>query len=128
MKRGQIEILEKVYFAYDSDRILPKSYPLLDNVARVIKEHSEIDRIAVEGHTDSDGSDKYNLDLSDRRSKSVMMYLVEAGVPENRLESHGYGESKPIASNATKVGKAKNRRVEFRIIGDAPTVTDTVSQ
>jgi len=105
-----------VYFAYDSDRILPKSYDLLDDVARVMIEHTEIPKIRVEGHTDSDGSDRYNLDLSDRRARSVMAYLVAAGVENERLDSRGFGEEQPIAPNDTKPGKAKNRRVEFTII------------
>ncbi len=127
LKRGQIEILERVHFAYDSDRILPRSYPLLDNVARVIKEHSEIDAVRVEGHTDADGSEQYNLNLSDRRSRSVRTYLIEAGVERDRLEAKGFGESQPIADNRSEEGKARNRRVEFRILGNSTGVQDTTS-
>jgi outer membrane protein OmpA-like peptidoglycan-associated protein len=117
VKRDRIEILDKVYFAYDSDRILPKSYDLLDNIARVINEHTEIPMIFIEGHTDSDGNDGYNLTLSDRRAKSVMRYLVETGkVASERLKAQGFGETKPVADNSTEDGKATNRRVEFRIV------------
>lgn len=116
VKREKIEIKEKVFFAYDSDRILPQSYGLLDDVAAVIEKHPEIPKILVEGHTDADGSDSYNLDLSDRRAKSVMRYLIGAGVDAARLEAKGYGEGVPIASNETEEGKAKNRRVEFTIV------------
>ncbi len=117
VKRDRIEITDKVYFAYDSDRILPKSYDLLDNVASVVNDHTEIPMIFVEGHTDSDGNDNYNLQLSDRRAKSVMRYLIERGkVDPTRLKAKGFGEANPIDSNATEQGKQNNRRVEFRIV------------
>lgn len=117
VKRDRIEITDKVYFAYDSDRILPKSYPLLDNVAEVVNEHTEIPSIFVEGHTDADGNDNYNLTLSDRRAKSVMRYLIERGkVDPTRLKAKGFGEANPIDSNKTEKGKQNNRRVEFRIV------------
>jgi outer membrane protein OmpA-like peptidoglycan-associated protein len=127
VKRDRIEITDKVYFAYDSDRILPKSYELLDNVGRVINEHTEIPSIFVEGHTDSDGNDNYNLTLSDRRARSVMRYLIERGqVDPTRLQSKGFGETQPIDSNKTEQGKQNNRRVAFRIVdkdGDAVDMT-----
>ncbi|MFZ9888011.1 MAG: OmpA family protein, partial [Myxococcota bacterium] len=119
VRREQVEILDKVYFAFDSDRILPKSYGLLDDVAEVIMTHQEIPRIRVEGHTDSDGSDRYNLQLSDRRAKSVLRYLVAAGVEASRLVAKGYGETRPLESNRTESGKARNRRVEFTIVDDS---------
>lgn len=125
VKREKIEINDKIFFAFDSDRILPKSYDLLDQIAAVIKEHTEIPAIFIEGHTDSDGSDDYNLELSDRRAKSVRTYLIDiGGVATERLQAKGFGESTPIASNATEEGKAENRRVEFRII-DAPEKVTT---
>ena len=116
VKREKIEINDKIYFAYDSDLILPKSYDLLDNVAQVINDHKEIPAIFIEGHTDSDGRDDYNLELSDRRAKSVLRYLADKGVEGARLKAKGFGETNPIASNATEEGKAQNRRVEFRIV------------
>jgi outer membrane protein OmpA-like peptidoglycan-associated protein len=127
VKRDRVEILDKVFFAYDSDRILPKSFGLLDNVARVINDHTEIPKISVEGHTDSDGSNAYNLDLSRRRARSVMAYLVAADVDPERLEFQGHGEERPIDTNSTEKGKAKNRRVEFRILGEDGEVTDSAS-
>ncbi len=117
VRRDRIEITDKVYFAYDSDRILPKSYELLDNVAKVVNEHTEIPMIFIEGHTDADGNDNYNLQLSDRRAKSVLRYLSETGqVDAARLKSKGFGESQPIADNTSEDGKQTNRRVEFRIV------------
>ncbi len=127
VKRDKVEILDKVFFAFDSDRILPKSYALLDKVAQVIVEHTEIPKILVEGHTDADGPAAYNLTLSDRRAKSVMRYLIAAGVEPERLLAEGFGESAPIESNASEAGKAKNRRVEFKIVeaeADAPGDAD----
>jgi outer membrane protein OmpA-like peptidoglycan-associated protein len=123
--REKIEINDRIYFAYDSDRILPRSYELLDNVAKVINGHTEIPAVFVEGHTDSDGKDTYNLELSDRRAKSVRAYLVQAGVAANRLKAKGFGEASPIADNNTEAGKAENRRVEFRIVNLDDKVPDT---
>ena len=116
VKREAIEINDKIFFAYDSDRILPRSYELLDKVGAVINEHTEIPAIFVEGHSDGDGEDSYNLDLSDRRAKSVRAYLVDQGVSPRRLQAQGFGEQKPIADNTSEDGKAQNRRVEFRIV------------
>ena len=129
VKRDRIEITDKVYFAYDSDRILPKSYELLDNVAKVVNEHTEIPGIFIEGHTDSDGKDSYNLRLSDRRAKSVMKYLLDRGsVAGDRLKAKGFGEAQPIADNKTEAGKQDNRRVEFRIVDKDGNVQDTSKQ
>jgi hypothetical protein len=97
---------------------LPKSYELLDNVAQVVNDHNEIPLIFIQGHTDSDGNDAYNLTLSDRRAQSVMRYLTTAGKVEiARLKAKGFGETKPIADNKSEAGKQQNRRVEF-LIGD----------
>jgi len=70
--------------------------------------------IEVGGHCDSDGSDAYNLKLSDRRAKAVRDYLVKMGVPATRMTARGYGESQPVEDNATKEGRAANRRVELK--------------
>ena len=81
----------------------------------VILEHDEIKKISVEGHTDSDGNDRYNQDLSERRAASVVKYLVEHGVAEERLAAVGYGESKPLVEETSDADKETNRRVEFHI-------------
>jgi OOP family OmpA-OmpF porin len=112
----RIEITEKVMFAYDKAEILSESFDLLNDVAQVMKEHPEVAKIRIEGHTDSDGTNKYNKDLSNRRAKAVMEYILKAGVDESRMVSEGFGEDRPIASNDTDEGKAQNRRVEFNII------------
>jgi outer membrane protein OmpA-like peptidoglycan-associated protein len=80
-----------------------------------MKDHEKL-RIGVYGHTDNVGSDATNLRLSKDRAASVMAYLAGKGVNRNRLESEGYGETKPVESNDTDAGRAKNRRVEFKIL------------
>jgi len=86
----------------------------LDSVALVLKEYNKT-TIGIAGHTDSDGSDSYNQTLSQNRAFSVANYLASKGVAQSRLKASGFGESYPIASNATAAGKAQNRRVELRI-------------
>lgn len=116
-EKKQIEIKEKIYFAYSKWDILPKSFGLLNQVAQVLKDYPSM-KISIEGHTDSDGPDAYNQMLSERRAGSVKDYLIKQGIEEERLQSVGFGESKPIASNRTPRGKEANRRVEFRIVSE----------
>jgi OOP family OmpA-OmpF porin len=87
----------------------------LDDVVQILQENPEL-AVRIEGHTDADGEDDYNLSLSDQRAKSVMAYLVEHGVAAERLSAKGYGELRPVAPNDTEDGKAKNRRVDFMIV------------
>ena len=121
VKGGMIVILEPVYFATDKDVILPRSYPLLAAVADVLARSPDIKRVAIEGHTDIRGTMAHNMDLSDRRANSVRRWLVENGVAPARLEAHGYGPTRPIASNKSDKGRSTNRRVEFRIVDPAPS-------
>jgi len=81
-------------------------------VVRTLKDYAEM-TLMIKGHTDSVGSDEYNLGLSDRRANSVRQYLVNQGIDPSRLSSKGYGEAEPIAPNNTDEGRAKNRRIEF---------------
>jgi outer membrane protein OmpA-like peptidoglycan-associated protein len=111
----KIQINEKIQFDYNKSTIKPESHDLLNEIVSVIKENPQIRRLSIEGHTDADGSDKYNQKLSEGRAKSVKDYLVEHGIDEGMLDSKGLGESKPIADNETPEGKEKNRRVEFMI-------------
>lgn len=111
----KIEILQKVFFATAKAKIKRKSFELLDNVAQVLRDHKEIGHIRVEGHTDSRGSNKRNKKLSQRRADAVRNYLIKKGVDGKRLVAIGWGEEKPIAPNATRKGRAENRRVEFNI-------------
>ncbi|WP_224362456.1 OmpA family protein [Hyalangium versicolor] len=113
---NKIIIMEPVNFATDQDDILPGSFPVLDEVSQTLKAHPEIQRILIEGHTDSRASDEYNLDLSNRRAASVRTYLEESGVKPERLCSEGFGLSRPVEENDTSMGRALNRRVEFTIL------------
>ena len=106
-----------MYFALNKALIQPRSFTLLDAVVAVLQAHPEIEKIRIEGHTDSQGNDAYNKKLSQRRADAVMAYLVKKGVAAARLEAMGYGEEQPKAANDTKEGRATNRRVEFTIVG-----------
>jgi outer membrane protein OmpA-like peptidoglycan-associated protein len=109
----EILILEQVQFDFGKSTIKAVSNPLLDSVAAVLKEHPEILKIEVQGHTDNKGSKQLNAKLSDDRAKAVMDSLVKRGVEAGRLISKGYGPDVPIADNKTDEGRAKNRRVQF---------------
>jgi len=116
VKAEKILILDKILFVTDSDKIIMDSYPVLDAVKQTLKEHTEIKRVRIEGHTDSRADDDYNMELSIKRAEAVMRYLVEHGVEPSRLEATGYGETKPLASDDTEENMQKNRRVEFTIL------------
>ena len=115
IKKDRIELKQKVYFATNEDVILDKSFALLDEVARALLDNPNI-KVSIEGHTDNQGPDDYNQDLSERRAASVRRYLISQGVESERLRSKGFGESQPIDDNRTAAGRAENRRVEFLII------------
>jgi outer membrane protein OmpA-like peptidoglycan-associated protein len=122
---GRILILKRVEFATDKDVILQRSFPILEEVAATLAANPQLKRVRIEGHTDTDGPDAYNLDLSRRRAKSVVKWLVDvAKVDAGRLEGFGCGETLPIASNQTVAGKQENRRVEFLIVDPAPPAAD----
>lgn len=108
----RILTLEGVNFASDSARLNPESMAVLDNAAQTLKEWGEV-KVEVAGHTDSVASDDYNQGLSQRRADVVRAYLIKQGVPAERLTAKGYGESSPVADNATAEGRGKNRRVEL---------------
>ena len=119
IEKGQIVILDKVFFATGKATILSKSFNLLDQVALTIKAHPEF-KIRVEGYTDSQGKLNMNTKLSQDRADSVMMYLMKKGIDPGRLIAAGYGPANPIADNRTAKGREANRRVEFHIIEEAP--------
>ncbi|WP_233595405.1 Ig-like domain-containing protein [Corallococcus sp. CA031C] len=112
----RILILEKVYFATGKDVILPRSFPLLKQVAAVLRANPQVELLSVEGHTDDQGKDAANLDLSKRRAANVRTFLVNDGIAQERLTSEGFGETKPVDSNKTAAGRENNRRVEFNIV------------
>ncbi len=106
-----IVTLEGVHFASDSARLTGEAKSILDGALEAINANPGA-HLTVEGHTDSRASDSYNLDLSQRRAQAVVDYLVSRGVSASRLNPVGKGESYPIASNDTKDGRYRNRRVE----------------
>lgn len=102
-----------IYFDVNKDVVKPESYGTLSDIAKVLKENPTV-KIKIVGHTDGDGADAANLDLSKRRGASVKSELVKTfGIEASRIESDGLGETKPIAPNDTPANKALNRRVEF---------------
>jgi OOP family OmpA-OmpF porin len=115
IEAGQVKILEQIKFKTGSAEILKESQSITDAVAKALKEHPEIKHLRVEGHTDNKGAAAMNKDLSKRRAASVVAALVKAGVEKSRLASQGFGQEKPLDSNATEEGRAANRRVEFHI-------------
>lgn len=114
ISEGDKITLENIFFDVDKTDLLPKSYVELDKLYEFMQDN-KIREVEISGHTDSDGSDEHNQMLSEGRAKSVVDYLVSKGIERERLVAIGYGEEKPIATNATTAGKAKNRRVEFKI-------------
>jgi len=113
--KGSISVLGNITFDTNKDTLKPVSFPVLDAVVVLLKEHPELKRVRVEGHTDSQGSLALNMDLSQRRALTVLHYLVSKGIDPARLESEGYGPTRPEAPNTTVLGRAKNRRVDFTI-------------
>ncbi len=101
---------EHIYFNSGSAVIKSESYADLDKLAAILSEHTEV-KASIEGHTDSQGNDQMNLNLSKARAKAVKDYLIKKGVPADHLTSEGYGETRPVADNSTAAGRAKNRRV-----------------
>lgn len=118
LKVGMSITLKGIYFDFNKATIKPESKPALDDAAKMLKDNPSI-KVEIQGHTDSVGSADYNLQLSDRRAQSVVNYLVQNyGIDVNRLTGKGYGKTMPIAPNSTEEGRALNRRVEFKILGE----------
>ena len=118
IKRAVTTLLKKamsgIQFETGKAVILKKSYPILDEVAKVFKENPSY-IIEVQGHTDNVGNAEVNKNLSQKRAQAVRDYLIKAGVDSSRMTANGYGSDMPIDDNSTKAGRAKNRRVEFKI-------------
>lgn len=118
-------ILRNIYYDFDKWTLKPESYPVLDTLVMLLKENSTL-KVEIRSHTDSMGSEEYNLQLSQKRAESVVKYLVSKGIDQSRLVAKGYGESQPIAPNSlpdgrdNPEGRAKNRRTEFVVIGEVP--------
>ncbi len=115
VRDGRLDLIDIVHFELNRARIKRRSFALLDNVAEVLLAHPALTKIEVEGHTDSQGNDAYNKDLSQRRAAAVVRYLEARGIAAGRAVPVGYGEEQPVADNATRAGRAKNRRVVFKL-------------
>jgi outer membrane protein OmpA-like peptidoglycan-associated protein len=105
-------VLRGVNFDFDKSDIRPDAVPILDEAAKTLKEYGDV-TVSVDGYTDSIGTEAYNQGLSERRANSVKNYLERQGVAGSRMTARGFGESNPVASNATPEGRAQNRRVEL---------------
>ena len=119
-KVNEVFVVENVYYDFDKADLKPESFPALDEIVRMLNTYPNM-VIELSAHTDSKGSDKYNMNLSDARAKSVVDYLVSKGIAPERLQSKGYGESKPIEPNTINgkdnpAGREKNRRTEFKVL------------
>lgn len=118
--QSSIDLREKVQFATSSAMLLGASDALLEQVARILLDHPEITKVRIEGHTDAQGADDKNLELSQARAEAVRIYLEDKGVAAERMVAEGYGETMPIADNKTADGRERNRRVEIRILTRVP--------
>lgn len=116
MEGGQVRVLQQVHFATGKTEILASSFPMLQEIANLLKVNPGIKRMSIEGHTDNRGGADMNKKLSQGRADSVMKWLVQHGIDAGRLEAHGYGLEQPIEDNNTEAGRQKNRRVEFKIL------------
>ncbi len=111
MQDGRVSIIYGIHFDVDSDVLRPDATPALERILAALQALGD-EGMLIEGHTDADGTDEHNRDLSQRRADAVVAWLVERGVDPARLISQGRGEAEPVADNETSAGKALNRRVE----------------
>jgi outer membrane protein OmpA-like peptidoglycan-associated protein len=118
LEGSSVRVLQQVHFQTASATILPDSFPMLTELSQLLKVNPDIKHMMIEGHTDNHGNADYNLDLSKRRAASVRQWLIDHGVEGDRLQSEGYGLTRPVASNDTDEGRAQNRRVEFKILDE----------
>ena len=119
MKEAEKKILEKAFssleFATAKDIIKPKSFPSLNDLAKLVAQHKDEWKLTLSGHTDNQGDADKNMQLSEKRSKAVKAYLVKKGVPADIIIAEWYGQTVPIADNNTPEGRQKNRRVEMKV-------------
>ena len=123
IQAGQIKIRDPFKFRFNSIELDPAGDPILEAVLAFLKEHSELKKIRIEGHTDDVGGKDFNQKLSDGRAASVRKWLVAHGIDAARLTSQGLGQTKPVDSNATEEGRRNNRRVEFHVEDAASPVS-----
>lgn len=117
----------KVLFGTDKSDLSDKSKTTIDDLAQILNKYPDTD-LTIQGHTDSTGPDAYNQTLSEKRAASVANYLKEKGVKAERLTSVGFGETLPVADNATAEGRSENRRVSFVIVPNEKMKQDAVNE
>ena len=115
VKRAMVNASDNLEFENDKAIILKKSYGDLESLINILLVRDEL-KITLEGHTDNNGTEEYNMRLSENRVKAVKDFIVANGIDASRIKTSFFGESKPIADNNTEEGQAKNRRVEMKII------------
>jgi len=120
LEQEEIVISQQVQFEHGTAVLRPESDPILAEVARVLTEHPELEQVEVQGHTDDTGTPEINQKLSQERAEAVRTWLVAHGTESGRLLAKGYGQSAPIADNGSEEGRAKNRRVQFKIVKGPP--------
>lgn len=111
----QADLSKTVLFETDKDQIGAEQQATLKAIAETLKSHPQLESVEIQGHADSSGSEKHNKSLSQRRAEAVEKFLLDLGIGPERLEAVGYGEGKPAVSNTSAEGRAKNRRVEFKV-------------
>ncbi len=116
LEEGNNIILTNIFFDTDRFDLKAQSKDILDRVVKLMKDFSTL-KVEISGHTDNVGKDEYNQRLSEDRAQSVVEYLIQQKISEKRLTYVGYGETRPFATNDTEEGRAKNRRIEFKITG-----------
>jgi outer membrane protein OmpA-like peptidoglycan-associated protein len=109
--------LYNIYFETDSFRILPESEPELQQLVEFLQTNPALS-VEVQGHTDDTGGTERNMDLSEKRARSVVDYLVEHGIAKDRLQWTGYGENRPVTGNDSEEGRRQNRRTTIKILKD----------
>ncbi len=119
--KDRVDIRDKVFFDLDSATITAESYRILDDVAGTLENHTELRLVEVQGHTDDQGADDYNVELSQRRAEAVRKYLIGQGIEPDRLVARGYGEAQPLQVGTGADAREVNRRVVFRILAGPAT-------
>ncbi len=115
IETGKSIVVDNINFEINKAYLKKESLDILDNLIKMMKQNKSL-KVEVRGYTDSTGSKSYNQKLSEKRSDSVVEYMIKNGISPERLRSVGFGVNNPIASNKTKSGRAKNRRTEFYFI------------
>ncbi|UTA48517.1 OmpA family protein [Simiduia sp. 21SJ11W-1] len=131
-QKANVLTLGDMLFAFDDDQLQPGSQAAIKRLAEFLKKYPDV-KIVVEGYTDAQGSEEYNLTLSERRANAVQKALAERGIGKDRINTEGYGEANPVATNSTAAGRQHNRRVEVVVLDkgenyEAPVSTEQVSQ